>query len=144
MRPRVWELTTGKEVARFAPGGEPRGVAASGDGRRVAATSELLDPEKGLGPTRLTVWEAATGRVLARVTDEDRLGCVALNPNGSLVAVEAGRVVRVYAAAGGADRFVFHHTRAVTGLAFSPDGRTLAAAGYAVPVTLWDGSGGKR
>ncbi|MBN9517499.1 PQQ-binding-like beta-propeller repeat protein, partial [bacterium] len=141
---RVWELATGKEVARLAPGGEPRGVAASGDGRRVAATSELLDPEKGLGPSRLTVWEAATGRVLARVTDEDRLECVALSPDGSLVAVEADEVVRVYTAAGGAERFAFRHARPVTGLAFSPDGRTLAAASYDTPVTLWDVTGGKR
>jgi len=43
--------------------------------------------------------------------------------------------------ASGAERLAFRHNGPPTGLAFSPDGRTLAAASREAPVYLWDLTG---
>ncbi|HEX4613946.1 MAG TPA: WD40 repeat domain-containing protein [Urbifossiella sp.] len=161
---RVWDLATGKEKARFNPGRLVAGVAVSRAGGRVAALAstdpqQLVmvvdvaraaqfgkmkkeDPERH----RATVWDTATGKVLARVPQGGDGGCLALSPDGTLVAVGPWwkGEVWVYAVDGGAERFVFRHAGAVTDLAFAPDGRTLAVASQGVPVTLWDVTGGKR
>jgi hypothetical protein len=47
----------------------------------------------------------------------------------------------VFEVAGGGERFHFRHAGEVTGLAFAPDGRTLAAASKEAPIYLWDASG---
>ena len=52
--------------------------------------------------------------------------------------------VRVYEVAGGGERFHFRHAGEVTGLAFAPDGRTLAVASKEAPVYLWDVRGKDR
>ncbi len=142
----VWDLTTGRPRAALDPGRRVDGAAVSRDGGRVA-TLEGAAPGRADGAPRVTVWDTATGAVLVRVPLADEGGPVALSPDGALVAVApAARpaAVRVFAVTGGAERFVFRHAGAVTGLAFRPDGRTLAAASHDVPVTLWDVGGAAR
>ena len=71
---------------------------------------------------------------------------VALDPSGRLVAVGAGKTIRVYDARTGAPRAVLRsHPDDVTGVAFSPDGRLLASSSKdddarvpdARTLTLW-------
>jgi RNA polymerase sigma factor (sigma-70 family) len=140
---RVWELKTGKELAKFAPGTGVVGVAASDDGRRVAALAYTNAAGKPDPRHQATVWDVATGKVLARVPQGGDGGEIALSPDGRLVAVSARwkTDVRVYEVASGAERFVFKHEGTITGLAFAPNGRTLAAASQEAPIYLWDVTG---
>ncbi|QDU18799.1 sigma-70 family RNA polymerase sigma factor [Urbifossiella limnaea] len=120
---RVWSLTTGKKTAQFALDAPATHAAASADGSRVAVA----------GGGRVVLWDAAGRKELARVTG---FGPVALSPDGSRLAAVSGAEVRVWSADGAA-RAVLRHAGPVTGLAFAPDGRTLAVATSDVPVTLW-------
>jgi RNA polymerase sigma factor (sigma-70 family) len=133
---RAWHLATGKLRAAFDPGVPVAGVAVSRDARRVAA----LAGERG--DDKATVWDTV-GKELARVPQGGPGGVVALSPDGKLVAVSArGKgEVRVYDAATGAARHTLTHGGAVSGLAFAPDGRTLAVGSLDVPVTVWDLNG---
>jgi RNA polymerase sigma factor (sigma-70 family) len=164
---RVWDLKTGAELAQLSPGTRVRGLAASADGRRVAALAfdtrrytatptEGYELEENPGELAL-VWEvpsakpegAVPGKTVARIfpVGEGREGAqVALSGDGRLLALTAlgGSVVRVYEVSSGTERFTFRHQKAVTGLAFAPEGRVLAAASAEAPVYLWDltGAGG--
>jgi hypothetical protein len=144
----VWLLKTGAELAKFNPDRLASAVAVSGDGRRVAAASPHGGAKRRFGTSFIpglhevaTVWEVASGKVLARVPHEG--GELALSPDGRLVAVsnQGKGDVWVYEVAGGAERFHFTHEGAVTGLAFAPNGRTLAAASTEAPIYLWDVAG---
>jgi hypothetical protein len=119
------------------------GVALSGDGSRVAALAYTNAGGQPDARHRATVWDVASGKVLARVAQGGDGGYIALSPDGRLVAVSASWKgdVRVYEVASGSERFVFTHEGEVTGLAFAPDGRTLAVASKEAPVYLWDVTG---
>ena len=120
---RVWDLVRGKETARFATPTAGTHAAASADGSRVAVAAGGW----------VTLWDAAGGKELAKVTAS---GPVALSPDGTRLATASGGDVKLWSADGTA-RAVLRHTGTITGLAFAPDGRTLAAASHDVPVTLW-------
>jgi RNA polymerase sigma factor (sigma-70 family) len=140
---RVWDLKAGKELARIKPLAGVCALAASGDGRRVAAlahtsTGDKPDPRQMAG-----VWDVVSGRLVARVPQGGDGGHVALSPDGRLVAVSArGKgTVRVYEVAGGNQRFEFKHAGGITSLAFAPGGHVLAAASLEAPIYLWDLTG---
>src|SRR5207244_11585237 len=138
---RVWDLKTGKELATLKPEADVTAVAASGDGRRVAALA--YTNSAGKPDPRATVWDVPTGKVLARVSQGGNAGEIAMSPDGRLVAVSArGKGdVRVYEVAGGNERFAFRHEGEISSLAFAPDGRTLAAASKDAPIYLRDVTG---
>jgi hypothetical protein len=138
---RVIDLKTGKEVAKFHPGTTVSAVAASGDGRRVAASSANFGQVNHALPA--IVWDVASGKELARVPQHGEGGFIALSPDGRTVAVASRWKgdVRVWEVASRSERFHFKHDGEITGLAFAPDGRVLAAASKEAPVYLWDLTG---
>jgi RNA polymerase sigma factor (sigma-70 family) len=140
---RVYDLKAGKELAKFHPGVRVGNVAVSADGRRVAAVT-VPNSRGRPDPREVTVvWDVATGKELARVPQFRESSAVALSPDGRLVAVGQAWYgeVRVWEVASHAERFLFRHAGPVTGLAFAPDGRALAAASKEAPVYLWDVTG---
>ncbi len=141
----VWDLTSGKQIAKLNPGTYARGLAVSADGARVAASAYTNATLWGKSDPRhlTTVWDVASGTVLARVPQGGDAECIALSPDGRLVAVSAqGKGdVRVYEVASEAERFHYRHEGEITGLAFAPDGRVLAAASKEAPIILWDVTG---
>src|SRR5262249_23052494 len=62
---RVWDLKSGKELAKFDPGTGVVGVAASGDGARVAALAYTNSAGKPDPQHLATVWDVASGKSLA-------------------------------------------------------------------------------
>jgi eukaryotic-like serine/threonine-protein kinase len=102
----------------------------SPDGRRVAALSDDTN-----GQTRtcwLTVWDATSGEEVFRVAHASALWSVAFSLDGMRLATGGKEgIVRVYNAADGRECAAsFAGCRVVSGLAFSPDGRRLHAAGW--------------
>ena len=153
---RVWDLETRKEVASFASGGKYPFLytAWSPDGNRLAAT----DYDGGV-----RVWDVATTRLVM----ERRFGSkmwvhhVAFSPDGRRLAVNAQQKSderslepdpadmpqpRVYmfdlANVGAEPETIICPHGYVGGLAFAPDGRTLAVGG-AGAVHLFDMTEGR-
>ena len=79
---RVWEATSGREVARMTHDSSVFDVAFSPDGRFVVS---------GSWDGTARVWEAASGREVARMTHDEDLphdwgvSAVAFSPDGQYV-----------------------------------------------------------
>jgi WD40 repeat protein len=121
---RTWEVATGKELISLnrVP---CHSMAASADGK-VIATSER--------DKTVRLWDGRTGKELRSFESDDHAYLAAVSPDGKLLAVGSDGVVLLLdaaklklikrlkvAPAGSAFQ--------VLGLAFSPDGKTLAATG---------------
>jgi WD40 repeat protein len=122
---KVWDVSGGKLLRTFrGHTGRVHGVACSPDGRRIASCGSD-------GSVR--VWEPSTGKELLRLAGpRGGPGTWLLGPDPWTAALSA----RVNSAALGA-------------VAFSPDGRLLAAGSLAVlptnnRVTVWDSHSGKQ
>jgi RNA polymerase sigma factor (sigma-70 family) len=150
---RLWDVTTGEE--RFAlkgHGGELRSVAFSPDGQTVATGS--MDKT-------IRLWDVATGKEQRRLTGHRAdVMAVAFSPDGKLLASGSfDRTLRLWDPATGQQLRLFEEdeagnastltsssrfriNRGVTAVAFSPDGKTLAAAGRDHTLHLFDVAGG--
>ena len=136
---RVYQTATGKEIGKLE--GQHAGAVVeyavlSPDGQRVALAST--------GPATISVRDIATGRQLFALgrlshldarggTDLRGEGNVVFSPDGKRLAIAVGMEVNIYAADSG--KFLLKVGQAkkspwspVTVLAFSTDGKRLAAA----------------
>jgi WD40 repeat protein len=136
--------SAGKPKERAALNGNPRGVyylAFSPDSKTLASADDG-------GTVRL--WDVAAGKERAAIkgADTGRLvlspGPPVFSPDGKTLAwKEGGGAVRLWDVAAGKEHPAPEWpTGAVICLAFSPDSKTLALAGWG-PVWLWDVAAGK-
>jgi WD40 repeat protein len=121
------------------PGGDA--LAFATDGQTVAG----LTPQGQDASVR--VWDLATGKQLREIDNDEPFLSLAFSPDGTLLALGAQGRVEVWDAVSGDEVRVLHglenHTFDL--LAFSPDGKTLAAAeAEASVVRLWEVASGKE
>src|SRR5262249_25307410 len=126
---KVWDAKTGKEL--LALKGHTQqvwSVAFSPDGKRLAAASLA----------KTITWDTQTGKQLFSIQDGGSR--VAFSPDGKRLACASPdyNTIRVWDAKNDLELFTLKgHTRGVHSLAFSADGKHLAAAGWDV-VRVWD------
>ncbi|HKB02593.1 MAG TPA: hypothetical protein VKD90_10260, partial [Gemmataceae bacterium] len=163
---RLHDAATGKTVRALPPARPlPRAecddarLLFTADGSHLVVTTyacELFakpdEPDKWeTFPTR--VLRVADGREVAhfyanpRTTRQGaKLSCAAGSPDGRLLAMaeeESGAIRLIEIASGGGRAELAGHRHGVRGLAFSPDGKTLASGGEDNVALLWDVTGAR-
>jgi RNA polymerase sigma factor (sigma-70 family) len=150
---RLWDAATGAQRRRLrGHRGPVAAVAFSADGRRLA--SGARDKEG------VRLWDAASGKELRRLAlDRLDVSCVAFSPDGKLLAAGDGIqemalpggaqmpdcTVRLWDAASGKELRRLPMQGRVGSVAFSRDGRVLAAADPDDgAVQLWDPATGRK
>ncbi len=129
---QVWDSQTGQKVRELGTG--RHAAVFSPDGRRLA----------GLSHQGATVWDLASGKEMFHLTHPSLhwlMGFVhtlAYSPDGEwLATTDSGGTVWIWDASGGGELLRLRGgSQDITGLAFRPDGRQLAAAGRNLKV--WD------
>lgn len=139
---RVLEADTGREIARSTGyDGIFRSLEFSADGRSVMAATR----DEPLGIARLYLWNIdQSAPKLFRESNRNHFLTAVLSPDGKLLATNEERV----------ELFEFPSMRLAATLptqlghcgsiAFSPNGKTLAAGGEGGIIHFWDIAGGAR
>lgn len=123
----VWEIATGRRLARFPHPHVVVAVAFSPDSRKLV--TGCLDRHARL-------WDIEMGRELARVVHPDGVQIVRVAPGGRHVAsgsapflvASRDQTVQIWEAENGQEVGRITHEDAIRSVAFSPDGRWIASA----------------
>ena len=84
------------------------------------------------------LWDAASGKLKNTLTNPDGLNAIAFSPDGSLIAASTGSKLLFWDTANGKKTAeISAGSEEILGLAFSPDGTSLATSGVNGTVALW-------
>ncbi len=132
---RVWETTSGKQVACLPHQDSVVAVAFSLDGKYLATAS--LDKT-------VQVQEMSSGNII-HLQHEDGVVAVAFSPDGKYLATAgADSIARVWKTTNGRRVALLPHNAYVRAAVFSPDGRYLATASLDNTARVWETTSGKQ
>jgi WD40 repeat protein len=134
----VWDAATGREVRRFEGQAESLGpFALSRDGKMLATTADN---------SRVLLWNFATGQKIDAFRAEGSLACLALGPDGNLLAWASyqGKITLRDLETGQTRRLEGPSEGVGASLVFAPDGKTLLSSGGGSLLCLWDVDSGKE
>ncbi|OZH53932.1 hypothetical protein AFK68_14250 [Hydrocoleum sp. CS-953] len=133
---RLWDATTGKEVATLPHQGEVRAVAFSPDDKTIATASN---------DNTARLWDATTGKEVATLPHQGEVRAVAFSPDGKTIATASNdNIARLWDTTTGKQLATLKHQDSVRAVAFSPDGKTIATASNDNIARLWDATTGKE
>jgi eukaryotic-like serine/threonine-protein kinase len=122
------ELATGNEALKIRAG---RAGAFSPDGQHLVTVD--IDSDESPLRGKIKIWDLRTGK--ERLLANEAAWSVAFSPDGKDLALGGQGVVRLLDAATGQEKATWQtESEAVLGLAFSPDRRFLAVAGFYLPL----------
>ncbi len=135
---KLWDAETGRVIRTVAVDKPVEVVAFHPDGTQLASSNGNL----------ITLWDAATGQAIRTFTAHTRgVYRLAFSPDAKLLASSAtDGTLRIWDVATGLPRFTLqdHRESWFSGIAFSPDGKTLFSGGGGEPsIRFWDVSTGK-
>jgi len=144
----IWEIATGKPIARSKLRSQIQSVVASETGDTIAVSTDLVsakDPTvEGLLLTGeaqsyfVHIWDAKSGREIARRPHATRVTSIAVSRDGKYVATaeESGKAW-VWQTSNGKLLANVSHNAPIANIALSPDGRYLATASVDKTTRLW-------
>jgi WD40 repeat protein len=143
----LWNPASGKEILRFmAHDGPVAQVGFSPKGKILASASGIISG----GDATLAIWDADTGKLRHRLKHGGQVTSLAFDGEGRFIASGcADGIVRLWDVAKGQERRRFKGFGAGVGatrVAFSPDGKTIAASGDHREHTtiIWDAITGQE
>jgi WD40 repeat protein len=142
------DLATGKTlpVMRFPPGVRSPAAALSADGKLLALG---LDGEPPACGTEVSLCDATTGKPLWKLNCNEPVTTMALSADGAMVAAAiSDGMVRAWNTTDGKEVRKLEGGELYGALAFSPDGRALAAVSYfpgedLAKVLVWELASGR-
>jgi WD40 repeat protein len=139
---RLWNPTTGKELAQLSEHNNGMGVTAIS----FSPDEEMLATADG---RTVKLWEVKTGERIRTIFHEgknERTNCVAFSPDGKTLAVGYGTHIRLCSVTTGEGvQALERHQEEITSVVFSPDGKMLASTSNSDrSVRLWDPATGKE
>jgi WD40 repeat protein/serine/threonine protein kinase/gas vesicle protein len=151
----VWDMETGKLLVSLKHSGPVRALAFNADGTRLACGGDIAN--KHDKPADLKVWDLETGKVIFELEGHvPGVAGVCYSPDGKRISSLAGNLygksaeLKVWDAQTGKEVLNLQGpavagrlgTGDVGGLAYSPDGKRIAA-GMAQLLNVWDAETGK-
>jgi len=137
----IFDLFEFRFVRRYETAGDVNQIAWSPDGAWLAIAHAGENPQGRFGQNgSATVFDLSTGKATLKVPeDNQREQCIAISPDGRMFArLEAENKIAVWEVLSGSLRRRMDAGGAVASLAFTADGKTLAASVRGAPIFLWD------
>jgi RNA polymerase sigma factor (sigma-70 family) len=136
----LWEVATGKRINRFE--GHGHGVTSitfSADGRSLYSAGSITDP-----PVR--EWDVTLGKERRAIVDNPNgAECVALSPDGTLLAACEYSIRLFNPVTAKEVRALKGHGSVIVSVAFSADGKTLVSGSYYdQTIRVWEVATGKQ
>jgi WD40 repeat protein len=136
---RLWQTASGKQLRAFKTSQlDVVSMGLSPDGKTLFIWSGEVNAE-------LRVWDALSGKQTHKV---DHVNVAVFGPNGGTIFAATGKgskpeefyrdVIALETATGKQEKLFQGSPFSISALALSPDGKTLAVAGYYDVVRLWD------
>ncbi len=135
---RLWDVTSGAPILfPLQHAGQVESVAFSSDGSTLASAAR-----DGM----IRIWNVISGELVAEMDNPRSFACsVVFSSDGSLLGSTHSNVAKIWdVKTRQATQTLIGHVGQVMRVAFSPDQRIIATAGYDGNLKLWDASTGKE